>query len=135
MNECTESGIYLIQCTHSQGGIPTTPRLASGSWLIIPEGVAAVPVWPGGTDITNPCTYLALTVRPIVKERTLSQGILLLPALPGVAPIRAGTTEDRGYCAGGGTAMLSGEVLLFRQSVFRIMTDWGYRRLPVLLQV
>ena len=45
-HEYTEPGMYLIQCTQTQGGIPTTPRSALGSWLIVPEGIGAVPVWP-----------------------------------------------------------------------------------------
>ena len=46
MNECTEPGMYLIQCTQTQGGIPTTPRSALGSWLIVPEGMALEDVSP-----------------------------------------------------------------------------------------
>ena len=46
MNECTEPGMDLIQCTQTQGGIPTTPRSALGSWLIVPEGVALEGVPP-----------------------------------------------------------------------------------------
>ena len=45
-NECTEPGMYLIQCTQTQGGIPTTPRSALGSWLIVPKGVALEDVSP-----------------------------------------------------------------------------------------